>query len=58
MTTRRAQTMACLQSKGKRPVKPHRTLTVSLLQSQDIFERALVEIIEEHFDIAGYTLPD
>jgi hypothetical protein len=50
--------MACLQSKGKRPVKPHRTLTVSLLQSQDIFERALVEIIEEHFDIAGYTLPD
>lgn len=31
---------------------------VSLLQSRDIFEQALVEIIEEHFDITGYTLPD
>lgn len=30
---------------------------ISLLHSQEVFEKALTEIIEEHFDIEGYQLP-
>lgn len=31
---------------------------VSLLQSREVFEKALIEVIEEHFQISGYQLPD
>ena len=31
---------------------------ISLLHSQEVFEKALIEIIEEHFDLDDYKLPD
>ena len=30
---------------------------IALLKSQDVFERALEEIVNAHFEISGWTLP-
>lgn len=31
---------------------------IRLLKSREVFESALREVVEEHFDVAGWTLPD
>jgi hypothetical protein len=31
---------------------------VALLNSKDVFEKALVEIVNAHFGISSWTLPD
>ena len=54
-TSRRAVLRGALALHGTEQGQDARNL-ISLLHSQEVFREALIEIIEEHFNIDGYDL--